>query len=402
VNKTIASAFASALFSFCTLLADDTVLLKWKFESKMSINLHQSGSMETYANNKLLDKRMEQNIVNLTIVSTASNRASLKGVFKTFYSRTTNTGMAKIDQIYDSFFVMLDDGRYIVSDDEKQPSVRSIPSFPDYAVAPGDNWTKDAEFYYHELQPPFFITTPVRYEYISNVILNGANHAVIKTAFTVDEDAGKQLAWTAPEHIGKVNGESRGIIYWDISAGRPSRMSEYYSELLIYNNGDILNMLRAFETVFSYSFPIAVERMRKAAEAVSNIAKKSKGVGAYITDEGMHVELGELLFDYNSPSLSAASASTLSKISEVLKAFTNAEFQIEGHTDNIGSSTYNQALSMKRAEAVGAFLKMKIPDLENRIYLHGAGASRPIADNGTPEGRKKNRRVEILIKQSGE
>ncbi len=67
-----------------------------------------------------------------------------------------------------------------------------------------------------------------------------------------------------------------------------------------------------------------------------------------------------------------------------------------GHTDSIGSDAYNQKLSVRRAEAVKAYLVSKGIE-KNRVYTEGKGKRQPIADNRTAEGRAKNRRVEIEV-----
>lgn len=67
-----------------------------------------------------------------------------------------------------------------------------------------------------------------------------------------------------------------------------------------------------------------------------------------------------------------------------------------GHTDSIGTDAYNQKLSMRRAEAVKAYLQTKGVE-SNRIYTEGKGKTQPVADNKTAEGRAKNRRVEIEV-----
>ena len=67
-----------------------------------------------------------------------------------------------------------------------------------------------------------------------------------------------------------------------------------------------------------------------------------------------------------------------------------------GHTDSVGSDAYNQRLSVRRAEAVKAYLVSKGIE-RNRIYTEGKGKKQPIASNATAEGRAKNRRVEVEV-----
>jgi OmpA-OmpF porin, OOP family len=67
-----------------------------------------------------------------------------------------------------------------------------------------------------------------------------------------------------------------------------------------------------------------------------------------------------------------------------------------GHTDSVGSDSYNQRLSVKRAEAVKTYLATKGVE-KNRVYTEGKGEKQPVADNKTSDGRSKNRRVEIEV-----
>lgn len=67
-----------------------------------------------------------------------------------------------------------------------------------------------------------------------------------------------------------------------------------------------------------------------------------------------------------------------------------------GHTDSVGSDAYNQKLSIKRSEAVKAYLVSKGIE-KSRVYTEGKGEKQPVADNKTADGRSKNRRVEIEV-----
>jgi OOP family OmpA-OmpF porin len=67
-----------------------------------------------------------------------------------------------------------------------------------------------------------------------------------------------------------------------------------------------------------------------------------------------------------------------------------------GHTDSVGGDAYNQKLSIRRSEAIKAYLTSKGVE-KNRVYTEGKGEKQPVADNKTSEGRAKNRRVEIEV-----
>lgn len=105
---------------------------------------------------------------------------------------------------------------------------------------------------------------------------------------------------------------------------------------------------------------------------------------------------GGVLFASNKSALLPGAQTSLSQIAEAIKTQDDKKVLIEGHTDSRGSDTTNQALSKARADSVGAFL-MSAGVPADRVTSVGLGASRPVADNTSAEGRANNRRVEIVI-----
>ena len=87
---------------------------------------------------------------------------------------------------------------------------------------------------------------------------------------------------------------------------------------------------------------------------------------------------------------------TLGSVATVLNRFNQTLIDVYGHTDNTGSDAFNQQLSEQRARSVANFLARNRVR-QDRLIVQGFGESRPIADNGTPQGREQNRRVEIRI-----
>lgn len=102
-----------------------------------------------------------------------------------------------------------------------------------------------------------------------------------------------------------------------------------------------------------------------------------------------------VLFDFGKAELKPEAKSELERVTGELAAWPGARVTVRGHTDAVGSAAANQKLSLARAEAVRAFLE-KSAGLKG-AQARGYGATRPVADNGTEEGRAKNRRVEVVV-----
>lgn len=103
-----------------------------------------------------------------------------------------------------------------------------------------------------------------------------------------------------------------------------------------------------------------------------------------------------LLFETGKAVIKVSSYESLDKLAEVMKNNPQAKLKIEGHTDNVGDEEDNQVLSDARAHSVKDYLEKKGANW-NQISAQGFGESRPVATNVTPEGRKKNRRVEFIL-----
>ncbi len=105
----------------------------------------------------------------------------------------------------------------------------------------------------------------------------------------------------------------------------------------------------------------------------------------------------DILFDFDSAALRSESRQTLRDLAQNFRRYPDEVFDVEGHTDNVGSPDYNQTLSGRRAGSVRDYLvDQGVPS--SRITARGYGESRPKASNNTPEGRQLNRRVEIHIR----
>jgi len=103
-----------------------------------------------------------------------------------------------------------------------------------------------------------------------------------------------------------------------------------------------------------------------------------------------------ILFAVNSDRIRPESTPTLEEIGTMLQEHADLRLRIEGHTDSDGEDTHNQDLSERRAASVRQFLIDTYGVDEGRLESVGFGESQPAADNGTPEGKQQNRRVELV------
>ncbi|HXG18689.1 MAG TPA: OmpA family protein [Methylomirabilota bacterium] len=129
---------------------------------------------------------------------------------------------------------------------------------------------------------------------------------------------------------------------------------------------------------------------------------KKQNLEARETDRGVVVNLPDVLFEFGKANLTGDARSKIRGISEVLNNQARGRrISVEGHTDSIGSEAFNQRLSERRANTVAAALETEGVNAD-RIVAKGFGERYPVAPNtingvDNPEGRAKNRRVEVII-----
>ena len=105
----------------------------------------------------------------------------------------------------------------------------------------------------------------------------------------------------------------------------------------------------------------------------------------------------QVLFDFDRDTLTEADLKELQKAVTFVKKYPGSKIRLDGYTDAIGTDAYNMKLSERRATAVRNYLIKEADVSSSNITAIGHGEADPVADNRTPEGRAKNRRVEISI-----
>jgi outer membrane protein OmpA-like peptidoglycan-associated protein len=133
-----------------------------------------------------------------------------------------------------------------------------------------------------------------------------------------------------------------------------------------------------------------------AKQQSEDLQRQIAELNAKMTDRGLVVTLGDVLFDTNKSELKSGSASHLAKLAAFLNKYPDRTVIIEGYTDNTGSEDYNLNLSQRRADSVRSYLLNQGIN-STRIATSGKGESDPVAGNDSTSGRQQNRRVEVII-----
>jgi outer membrane protein OmpA-like peptidoglycan-associated protein len=136
-----------------------------------------------------------------------------------------------------------------------------------------------------------------------------------------------------------------------------------------------------------------------AARQADELQRQIDGLQARVTDRGLVLTLGDVLFASGMANLNSGGDAHLGKLAVFLNKYMDRTALIVGYTDNIGGDDYNLGLSQRRADSVKSFLVEQGID-SARLSASGKGKGSPVADNSSSTGRQQSRRVEVIIETS--
>jgi len=140
----------------------------------------------------------------------------------------------------------------------------------------------------------------------------------------------------------------------------------------------------------------ANQQAAAATEQAARLQAEVDALKATPTDRGLVLTLGDVLFDTGKSELNSGASRKLDQLAQFLSEHKDRRVQIDGFTDSVGSESYNQELSRRRADSVKSALLTRGID-SSRIGTEGYGKAFPVANNGDSGGRQLNRRVEVVI-----
>jgi len=371
---------------------------------------------DVYLDGELASHAEILNRIATEVTAMSGDAATVEALFQVAEQGTGGTDY-HLAQEERSVFTRDSMGRLTVARQYYQPTVRNVPYFPGRSLSPGEGWVKDG-VEVHDLRPfgveaPYEIPFKANYRYVGLREWRGREYPAFTVSYTllkrqqltVEEAPGLLMGQTrrtrpgervAPVSVTRASGESRETVYWDPETGQPAASDGNFTLKFEFSDGREAE----FRGV-SHGEVIEAETMNRedvAAEIEDEIERLGlDGAEVKITPEGVTISIEDIQFAADSARLLPGEQQKLDKIAGILRRYQDRDILVSGHTALAGTAAERQRLSEERASAVAGYLIGEGVRQADRVMTRGFGAERPVADNRTEAGKRKNRRVEITI-----
>ena len=299
---------------------------------------------------------------------------------------------------YETDFLRDRRGRLTIDEKFFMPVVRNIPVLPERALRPGDSW-----FYHghevHDFRDSFGIPEPYRipftafYTFLGERPWNGVMYPAFSVRYTIFTSPPAVRGRMYPRRI---VAETDMVVFWDPDFGQPVAYTQTFNFIFELSTGDTIEFRGTAEAEIIESEQM--DRERIAGEIAGVISSLNmEGVTVRVADEGVVISLDNIQFYADTDIMLPGELEKLDTIVEILRKYQERDILVGGHTALAGTAEGRQRLSVARAAAVADFIIARNARAPDRVVVRGYGAERPVADNATEEGRRRNRRVEIII-----
>ncbi|MCL2210934.1 MAG: OmpA family protein [Treponema sp.] len=289
-------------------------------------------------------------------------------------------------------------GRITIDSKYYMPVVRNVPTFPGRDLKPGDRWRAEAHEV-HDFREGFGIEEPYRIPFVANYEFLGEREwkGVSYPAFSVVYHiAYRPSAVRGKIYPTRISGTFTQLVYWDRDVGQEKAYNEEFRLTMEMSNKMIMEFRGTAEAEL-----VEAEVMNKEqliAEIVEEIERLDlDDVNVRAVEEGISLSLEDIRFYADSDRLLPGEQEKLDIIAAILKRYPDNDIIVSGHAARRGESEYLLNLSQNRANAIAKYFLDTGVRAADRMVIRGYGAERPIADNTTEEGMRRNRRVEITI-----
>ncbi|MDR2901399.1 MAG: OmpA family protein [Treponema sp.] len=299
---------------------------------------------------------------------------------------------------YQSIFERDPSGLITIDDQYYMPVVRNVPVFPAKDMEIGETWTAEGHEV-HDFRDGFGIQEPYRipfnaeYTYLGPKEWKGKTYPTFSVSYRIFNEPPKANGYVWPIRI---MGASDQTVYWDPELGQTAAYSEFFRMIFELSSGDTFEYRGTAQAEIIES--VQMDKDKMAEEIIEDIDQMGiEDTSVRIVDEGITITLEDIQFQADSAKLMPSEQQKLDKISEILKRYPERDILVGGHTALAGSAEGRMLLSVERAAATADYLIANQVRTADRIVVQGYGAEKPLADNRTEEGMRKNRRVEITI-----
>lgn len=334
-----------------------------------------------------------------SVVSFDEELATVRSKFYLSEKKSTTDYSYELDRTYESLYKQNVYGEHSEAEGFFMPVVRSIPSFPEDAIYPGDRWvSKGSEMHdfrtSYSIDLPFEIPATVLYEYVEDKTIDGRKFAIFSIKHSVYRDLGVPPTGKKQYPL-SVYGTSVKTLTWDISLGMPNLIVEDFHYTVRLSDGQKIEHKGKSRSEFKGDG--RVDRQSLLEKLILALKEEGLEPKVELSSDGIIIVLEDVMFNPDSSLLRENEEELLSKLSTVLKQFQSFPLLITGHTALAGTEAGRLNLSKQRAKVVAEYLIKSEARTDTEIMTDGKGASVPRADNSTAEGMRANRRVEIKL-----
>ena len=313
---------------------------------------------------------------------------------------TKHLAAAIDDGIHDaieSVFKIDEQGSMTMFEDNGYPSFRSFPSFPKKEISRGDSWEAKAERAVDPTGEGIITRMPIyiQYTYTNDQIFNEREVYVLKALWATRYGYGTGTSYQdfdGDRNLKSATGKHEATLYVDKLTGAALLIRDNVDESFTYNDGRKI----AYKGTISLftDYPSGVEE-DVILPAINRLIAESD-IEYEKTDSGYMLIIRDLQFVANKAELLPDEKNRLDQIATLLKKVPKNQILIEGHTARVGDESDEMQLSIDRAHTIVSEMTSRGLS-KGKFITKGSGGTKPVADNDTPEGRARNRRVEITI-----
>lgn len=299
---------------------------------------------------------------------------------------------------YDSVFERDRLGYLTIDPKYYMPVVRNVPVFPDKNLQLLETWSAEGHEV-HDFRDAFGIVEPYRIPFIANYVYVGEREwkGVSYPAFSVTyRITSRPPAVRGRVYPVRISGDFDQLVYWDRELGQSVAYEETFRFIFEMSDRRTIEFRGTAQAEFLESEYMDKDRI--VSEIIDEINRLDlPDVNVRLVEEGISISLEDIGFYPDSSVMLPGEHEKLERIAEILKRYPERDILVSGHTALAGTSEGRMRLSVERAAAVADFLLERNVRSADRMVIRGYGAERPVADNTTQEGMRRNRRVEITI-----